>query len=331
MARILSGIKPTGNLTLGNYIGALKHFKDFQDSGEVYIFIADLHALTLPIDPEFLRNNIRDLAAFYLASGLDPQKATIFTQSSVPEHAELNAILQNYLYMGELSRMTQFKEKSRNMNDSAIGLGLFAYPVLMAADIVLYDADIVPVGEDQIQHVEITRDVVNRINKRYGKDTLVLPNYKINKVGARIMSLSDPTVKMSKSDPKGDIFLRDDMKTVRKKIMSAVTDLGNEVKYDKENKPGISNLLTIYASIKEISIEDAEAHFVGYRYGDFKREVADAVIAELEPFQNHYKEIVESKAYIPVLQEGAKRAKAIASKTLKRVQNAVGLLDIDND
>lgn len=331
MARILSGIKPTGNLTLGNYIGALKHFKDFQDSGEVFIFIADLHALTLPIDPEFLRNNTRDLAAFYLASGLDPEKATIFTQSSVPQHAELNAIVQNYLYMGELSRMTQFKEKSKHMNESAIGLGLFAYPVLMAADIILYDADIVPVGEDQVQHVEITRDLVNRMNKRYGKDTLVLPNYKINKVGARIMSLSDPTVKMSKSDPKGDIFLKDDMKTVRKKIMSAVTDLGCEVKYDKENKPGISNLLVIYASMKEISIEEAEAHFQGYRYGDFKREVADAVVAELEPFQAKYREIIESKSYLPVLQKGAEKARAIAQKTLKRVQNAVGLLNIDND
>ncbi|MBO5528699.1 MAG: tryptophan--tRNA ligase, partial [Bacilli bacterium] len=289
------------------------------------------HALTLPIDPEFLRNNTRDLAAFYLASGLDPEKATIFTQSSVPQHAELNAIVQNYLYMGELSRMTQFKEKSKHMNESAIGLGLFAYPVLMSADIILYDADIVPVGEDQVQHVEITRDLVNRMNKRYGKDTLVLPNYKINKVGARIMSLSDPTVKMSKSDPKGDIFLKDDMKTVRKKIMSAVTDLGCEVKYDKENKPGISNLLVIYASMKEISIEEAEAHFQGYRYGDFKREVADAVVAELEPFQAKYREIIESKSYLPVLQKGAEKARAIAQKTLKRVQNAVGLLNIDND
>lgn len=329
MARILSGIKPTGNLTLGNYIGALKHFKDFQESGEVFIFIADLHALTLPIDPEFLRNNIRDLAAFYLASGLDPKKATIFTQSSVSEHAELNAILQNFLYMGELSRMTQFKEKAQHMKESAIGLGLFAYPVLMASDIVLYDANIVPVGEDQVQHVEITRDVVNRINHRYGEGTLILPEYKINKVGARIMSLSNPLVKMSKSDPKGDIFLADPMPVVRKKIMSAVTDLGNEVKYDKENKPGISNLLTIYAAIKEISIEEAEAHFVGYRYGDFKKEVADAVIAELEPFQARYRAIVESGEYLDVLREGAQRAKAIASKTLKRVQTAVGLLNLN--
>lgn len=329
MTRILSGIKPTGNLTLGNYIGALKHFKDFQDSGEVFIFIADLHALTLPIDPETLRANTRDLAAFYLASGLDPEKTAIFVQSSVPQHAELNAILQNYLYMGELSRMTQFKEKSAHMKESAIGLGLFAYPVLMAADIVLYDADIVPVGEDQVQHVEITRDVVNRMNHRYGEKTLVLPNYKINKVGARIMSLSDPTVKMSKSDPKGDIFLKDPMNVVRKKIMSAVTDLGNEVKYDKENKPGISNLLTIYAALKEISLEEAEAHFVGYRYGDFKKEVADTVIAELEPFQARYQQIIEDKSYLTALRNGAEKARAIAQQTLKRVQNAVGLLDID--
>lgn len=331
MTRILSGIKPTGNLTLGNYIGALKHFKDFQDSGEVFIFIADLHALTLPIDPAALRQNTIDLAAFYLASGLDPKKTTIFVQSSVPQHAELNAILQNYLYMGELSRMTQFKEKSAHMKDSAIGLGLFAYPVLMAADIVLYDADIVPVGEDQVQHVEITRDLVNRMNKRYGEKTLVLPNYKINKVGARIMSLSNPTVKMSKSDPKGDIFLTDPMNVVRKKIMSAVTDLGSEVKYDKENKPGISNLLSIYASLKEVSIEEAEAHFVGYRYGDFKKEVADAVVEELEPFQQRYQQIVADKSYLPVLQEGAKKAAEIASKTLKRVQKAVGLLTLDEE
>jgi tryptophanyl-tRNA synthetase len=330
MKRILSGIKPTGNLTLGNYIGALKHFKDFQDSGDVYIFIADLHALTLPIDPAFLNENTRDLAAFYLASGLDPKKATIFTQSSVPAHAELNAIIQNYLYMGELSRMTQFKEKSAKMADSAIGLGLFAYPVLMAADIVLYDADIVPVGEDQIQHVELTRDLVNRMNKRYG-EILRLPNYQVNKVGARIMSLSDPSVKMSKSDPKGDIFLKEDFASMRKKIMSAVTDSGNEIKYDPDQKPGISNLLTIYASLKEISLSEAEAHFQGFRYGDFKKAVADAVIEELTPFKARYEQIIADKSYLPVLRDGAKKASLIANATLKRVQNAVGLLNIDED
>ena len=328
--RILTGIKPTGQLTLGNYIGVLKNLPKMMDRGECIFFIADLHALTLPIEPETLRQNSIDLASFYLAAGLDPKKVTLFLQSSVSEHAELNAIMQNYLYMGELSRMTQFKDKASKMNESAIGLGLFAYPVLMACDIILYDSDVVPVGEDQVQHVEITRDLVNRFNNRYGK-VLNMPKYELRKVGARIMSLSDPTVKMSKSDPKGDIFLKDDMKTVRKKIMSAVTDLGNEVKYDKENKPGISNLLTIYASIKEISIEDAEAHFVGYRYGDFKKEVADAVVAELEPFQQRYQSIIDSKEYLPVLRDGAKKAKVIAEKTLKRVQNAVGFLDIDND
>lgn len=326
--RILSGIKPTGNLTLGNYIGALKHFKDFQDSGEVFIFIADLHALTLPIDPEFLRENTKDVASFYLASGLDPKKTTIFLQSSVSEHAELNAILQNYLYMGELSRMTQFKDKSAKLKQSAIGLGLFAYPVLMASDIVLYDADVVPVGEDQIQHVELTRDLVKRFNARYG-EVLVEPKYQMNKVGARIMSLTDPSVKMSKSDPKGDIFLKDDLSLIKKKIMSAKTDSGTEVKFDKENKPGISNLLTIYASMKGKSVEEAEVEFASARYGDFKKAVAEAVIDEIGPFQERYRRIRESGEYLSVLREGAQKAKQIAHQTLKRVQKAVGLLDID--
>ena len=325
--RILTGIKPTGQLTLGNYIGVLKRLPQMMERGECIFFIADLHALTLPIDPEVLRQNTIDLASFYLAAGLDPERVTLFLQSSVSEHAELNAIMQNYLYMGELSRMTQFKDKASKMNESAIGLGLFAYPVLMACDIVLYDAAIIPVGEDQVQHVEITRDLVNRFNNRYGK-ILKMPNYELRKVGARIMSLSDPTVKMSKSDPKGDIFLKDDMKTVRKKIMSAVTDLGCEVKYDPENKPGISNLLTIYAALKDISIEEAEKEFVGKRYGEFKTAVADVVVAELEPFQKRYQEIVETKAYEKVLRDGAVKAKAMAKPTLERVQQAIGLLKI---
>ena len=325
--RILTGIKPTGQLTLGNYIGVLRNLPKMSERGECIFFIADLHALTLPIEPETLRQNSIDLASFYLAAGLDPKKVTLFLQSSVSEHAELNAILQNYLYMGELSRMTQFKDKASKMNESAIGLGLFAYPVLMASDIVLYDSDVIPVGEDQIQHVEITRDLVNRFNNRYGK-VLQMPKYEVRKVGARIMSLSDPTVKMSKSDPKGDIFLKDDMKTVRKKIMSAVTDTGCEVKYDPENKPGISNLLTIYAAIKDMSIEDAEKEFVGKRYGEFKTAVADVVVAELEPFQKRYQEIIETKAYEKVLRDGAVKAKAMAKPTLERVQQAVGLLRI---
>ena len=328
MEKILTGIKPTGKLTLGNYIGVLKNIRALQERGECYLFIADLHALTLPIEPEELRQNSIDIAAFYLASGLDPKKATLFLQSSVSAHAEANAIFQNYLYMGELSRMTQFKDKSAKMKESAIGLGLFAYPVLMAGDIVLYDADIVPVGEDQKQHVELTRDLVNRFNNRYG-EVLKMPKPEMNKVGRRIMSLSDPTVKMSKSDPKGDIFLKDDIKVIRKKIMSAVTDLGSEVKYDPENKPGISNLLTIYAAMKDVSIEEAEKHFEGKRYGEFKGEVADAVIEVIEPLQQRYQQIIDSKSYLEVLREGAERANKLANQTLRRIQKAVGLLQID--
>ncbi|MCQ2800803.1 MAG: tryptophan--tRNA ligase [Bacilli bacterium] len=323
--RILTGIKPTGQLTLGNYIAVLKNLRKMNDRGECFIFIADLHALTLPIEPDVLRQNSIDLAAFYLAAGLDPEKNALFLQSSVSAHAELNAIMQNYLYMGELSRMTQFKDKSAKLKENAIGLGLFAYPVLMACDIVLYDATTIPVGEDQVQHIELTRDLVNRINNRYG-EILTMPKAELRKVGKRIMSLSDPTVKMSKSDPKGDIFLKDDPAVIRKKIMSAVTDLGCEVKYDEENKPGISNLLQIYCCMKDISIEEAEQRFVGYRYGDFKKAVADAVIEELEPFQQRYREIVANKSYEKALQEGAKKASVIANQTLKRVQKAIGLL-----
>ena len=323
--RILTGIKPTGQLTLGNYIAVLKNLKNMNDRGECFIFIADLHALTLPIDPEVLRQNSIDLAAFYLAAGLDPKKNALFLQSSVSAHAELNAIMQNYLYMGELSRMTQFKDKASKMKESAIGLGLFAYPVLMACDIVLYDATTIPVGEDQVQHIELTRDLVNRINNRYG-EILTMPKAELRKVGKRIMSLSDPTVKMSKSDPKGDIFLKDEPAVIRKKIMSAVTDMGCEVKYDEENKPGISNLIQIYCCMKDISIEEAEKRFEGYRYGDFKKAVADAVIEELEPFQARYKEIVANKSYEEALKEGAEKASKIANQTLKRVQKAVGLL-----
>ncbi len=325
MKRILSGIKPTGQLTLGNYIGALSHFKEYQDDSEPFIFIADLHALTLPIEPEELRKNSRDIAAFYLASGLDPKKATIFLQSAVPAHAELNAIVQNYLYMGELRRMTQFKDKAAKLKETAIGLGLFAYPVLMAADIILYDADEVPVGEDQSQHVELCRELVKRMNHRYG-DILRMPKAVVPKVGARIMSLTDPSKKMSKSDPKGDIFLLDDPKAMRKKIMGAKTDMGPTVTLDPLEKPGIHNLLTIYASLDGISLEEATHRFDGYRYGDFKKAVADKLDEVMIPFRKRYDEIVESGSYREVLRDGAKRAIEVAEKTLRRVQEAVGLL-----
>lgn len=324
MDHILSGIKPTGQLTLGNYIGAISKFVKLQDNGESFLFIADLHALTLPIDPEVLHENSRDLAAFYLAAGLDPEKANIFLQSDVSAHSELAIILQNYLYMGELSRMTQFKDKSSKMKEEAIGLGLFAYPVLMAADIVLYDSKVIPVGEDQVQHVELARDLVKRFNNRYG-DVLVMPKAEVAKVGARIMSLSDPTKKMSKSDPKGDIYLKDEPAVIRKKIMSAVTDMEAHVHYDPEKQPGISNLMTIMSSLTGKSFDEIEKEFEGKGYGDFKRAVADAVVGVLEPLQNRKKEIIESGLVDKVLEKGAKRANEIASEVLARVQKAVGL------
>lgn len=324
MDHILSGIKPTGQLTLGNYIGAIKNFARVQNEGEAFLFIADLHALTLPIEPADLNKNSRDIAAYYLAAGLNPNKATIFLQSDVHAHSELAIILQNYLYMGELSRMTQFKDKSSKMKEEAIGLGLFAYPVLMAADIVIYDSKRIPVGEDQTQHVELARDLVKRFNNRYG-DVLVMPKAEVAKVGKRIMSLSDPTKKMSKSDPKGDIYLSDDVNVTRKKIMSAVTDMEAHVHYDPEKQPGISNLMTIMSALTDKSFEEIEKEFEGKGYGDFKRAVADAVVAEMEPYKARYEEIIKSGLVDKVLKEGAERASKIANATLARVQKAVGL------
>ena len=322
---VLSGIKPTGQLQLGNYIGALRNFAKYQDDNEVFVFIADLHALTLPIDPQVLYNNTRDIVAFYLACGLDPEKATIFLQSQVPAHSELGTILGTSAYMGDMTRMTHFKEKASKLNEKSIGLGLFTYPVLMAADILLYNAETVPVGEDQKQHVELCRNLAERFNHRYKEEVFVVPTPVINKTGARIMSLSDPTKKMSKSDPKGDIFLNDNINDVRKKIMRAVTDLEAEVRYDKENKPGISNLLTIYSCLKNITIEEAEKEFVGCNYGTFKKAVADVVCATLEDLQTKYHQIIESGIIDEVLEKGAERASKIANETIRRVKKVVGL------
>jgi tryptophanyl-tRNA synthetase len=324
MATVLSGIKPTGQLTLGNYIGALKRFPTFQSEHQPFIFIADLHALTLPIDPIVLKNNALSIAAFYLAAGLDPEKSTIFLQSQVSAHAELNAILQNFIYMGELSRMTQFKEKSLLLNESAIGLGLFSYPVLMASDILLYNAEIIPVGDDQIQHIELARDLVKRFNNRYG-NILKMPKAEVSKLGSRIMSLSDPTKKMSKSDPKGNIDLSEDLKSVRKKIMSAVTDSGSTIEFNPETKPGISNLLTIYASLKDLSIQDAQLEVQTLTYGAFKTLVADTVVLTLGNLQTKYQSIIDSGYVFDVLEKGRKKAETIANKTLIDVKKAVGL------
>jgi tryptophanyl-tRNA synthetase len=324
MAKVLSGIKPTGQLTLGNYLGALKHFPSYQQAHQPFIFIADLHALTLPIDPVELKQNTLDLAAFYLACGLDPNQSTLFLQSQVSAHAELNVILQNYIYMGELSRMTQFKDKIQQQKEAAIGLGLFTYPVLMASDILLYDASLVPVGEDQVQHLELTRDLVTRFNNRYGP-ILTMPKAQLTQVGSRIMSLSDPTKKMAKSEPKGNIELKEDLQSIRKKIMSAVTDSQSVIRYDEKEKPGISNLLSIYAGIKDLTIAQAEMQFQGQTYGQFKQAVSDAVTTTIQTLQSRYQAIVTSGAVYDVLAQGAKRAQTVANATLQRVKKAVGL------
>ena len=324
--RMLSGIKPTGQLHLGNYIGALSHFVEYQDEYEMIAFIANLHCITVPQDPEVLHKNLRDCVAMYLACGLDPDKATIFLQTDVKEHAQLGYIMCCHTYLGELNRMTQFKDKCAKGETNLSG-GLYTYPSLMAADILLYSPDYVPVGEDQKQHVELTRDLANRMNNRYGK-LFTVPEPVVPKVGARIMSLSDPTKKMSKSDEtnKGCIYLLDTPKQARKKIMSAVTDSLNQVKFDPENQPGISNLMQIMSSLQNNRpMADIEKEFEGKGYGDFKRAVADVVVARLEEIQARYNEVMESDLIEKTLAKGAAYASSIASKKLEEVQHAIGM------
>ena len=330
MKRMLSGIKPTGRVTLGNYIGAIKPFVSFQDDYEMIIFVANLHSMTIYQEPKDLRQNTKDLIALYLAAGLDPEKVTLFLQSDVKEHAQLGWYLNCMVSMGELSRMTQYKmqvEKAKARKDTSIGAGIFNYPSLMNADILMYDPDYVPVGEDQKQHVELTRDVAIRMNNRYG-DLFKVPEPLIPKVGARIMSLSDPSKKMSKSDEtnKGCIYLLDDLKTARKKIMSAKTDSLNQIKFDPENQPGVANLMQILSSLSDNRpMADIEAEFAGKGYGDLKRAVADKVCAELEMIQARYQKIIESDMIETVLKEGAEKARAMAQPKLAKVQRAIGM------
>lgn len=324
--RMVSGIKPTGKLTLGNYIGAIKQFVSYQDEYDLIVFIADLHSLTLPIDPNALRENTKDLIAIYLACGLDPNKVIIFRQSDVHEHAELGYILACNSNMGELHRMTQFKDKTSKLgsNDS-IPTGIFIYPTLMAADILLYDTDYVPVGLDQKQHVELTRDIAIRFNHNYG-DTFKIPEPVIAKRGAKIYSLSDPTKKMSKSESdKGTIYLLDDLNVNRKKIMSAVTDMENKVKYDPINQPGISNLLTIMSTLTNESIDDISKKYENGGYGNFKKAVADVVINELSKLIEKVNEIKKSNIIDFVLSSGAKKASELAQKKLSLVYQKIGL------
>lgn len=324
MKTIFSGIQPSGVITLGNYIGAMKQFVELQHDYNCYFCIADQHAITVPQDRLVLRKNIRSLAAFYLAVGIDPNKSTLFIQSEVPAHAQAGWILQCIAYIGELERMTQFKDKSAGKE--AVSAGLLTYPPLMAADILLYSTDIVPVGEDQKQHIELTRDLAERFNKRYG-DIFTIPEARIPKIGARIMSLTDPTKKMSKSDPnqKSYITLLDDAKTIEKKVKSAVTDSEGTIRYDKENKPGVSNLLMIYSILANEPIEQLEARYVGKGYGEFKADVAEAIINTLTPIQEKYYELMESTKLDDILDEGAEKANRVASKMLKKMENAIGL------
>lgn len=324
---ILSGIQATGNLTLGNYLGAIQNWVKMQEEYDCYYMIADLHSLTVRNDPEVLRKRALQVLAIYIAAGLDPEKNTIFLQSHVEAHTKLNWILNCYTYMGELNRMTQFKDKSAKHADN-INSGLFTYPVLMAADILAYNADLVPVGEDQKQHLEITRDIAQRFNSIYGQ-TFVIPEPFIRKQGARIMGLQDPTAKMSKSTTNLNdvIFLSDTPDEICQKLKKAVTDSENCVKYDKENKPGVSNLMTIYGLLEEKSMEDVEKEFEGKGYGEFKKSTAEAIVKKIQPLNEKYQELLQNPQELrKVYEKGAQKAQERAEKIVNDVYQKVGLI-----
>ena len=326
---MLSGIKPTGDLTLGSYLGAVKNWVERADQYDNYYFMADLHALTTRNNPADLRRRTLEQLAQYVACGLDPQKNTLFIQSHVPAHAELGWILNCYTMFGELSRMTQFKDKSAKNADNING-GLFTYPALMAADILLYQPDFVPVGEDQKQHVELTRDVAQRFNNLYG-ETFRMPEPFIPKVGARVMDLLNPTSKMSKSDEIGNgrICLMDAPEDIMRKFKRAVTDSDTErcVRYDPENKPGVANLMSIYAAVSGKSFQEIEAEFDGKGYGAFKPAVGEAVVETLRPIREEAQRIMKDKGYLEAMcRDGAERASYIAEKTLRKVKKKVGLV-----
>ncbi len=321
---IFSGIQPSGVLTIGNYIGALRHFSELQDAYSCIYCIVDEHAITVRQNPADLRRRCLELAAIYLASGLDPEKCLIYCQSHVSAHAELAWILNCFTYMGELNRMTQFKDKSAKHADN-INAGLFTYPVLMAADILLYQANKVPVGSDQKQHLEITRDIAQRFNAIYG-DVFTVPEPLITGVGARIMSLQEPTRKMSKSDPEETfISLLDDADAIRRKIRRAVTDSDGEIRFDPENKPGVSNLISIISSLSDQSTDAVCAELSGRGYGDLKARATDCVVAALTPLQAEYKRLIADRQYLlDLLLDNAEKASFLATKTLRKVQKKIG-------
>lgn len=326
MKRLLSGIKPTGELTLGNYIGAISQFVKMQKDYESFVFVADLHALTVYNDPCELRRRVKDIVAVYLACGLDPKYTTLFIQSENMYHANLSWVLECNSYMGELSRMTQYKDKSKGKGNEAISCGLFTYPALMAADILIYDADVVPVGIDQKQHVELARNLAERFNNKYG-ETFKVPEPIVPKEGAKIYDLQNPVKKMSKTDEsgKGCIMLLEDVASARKKIMSAVTDSESKVYYDKDNKPGISNLLVIYSSLKGVTIEEAEAEFKNANYGEFKKCVADVVEEFLTRLQTKYKEVVDNGIADTILNESNEKVRKIAEAKVVEVFSKIGV------
>ncbi|MEE1201068.1 MAG: tryptophan--tRNA ligase [Christensenellales bacterium] len=323
--RIFSGIQPTGNLTLGNYIGALRNFSLLQDEYDCLYSIVDLHALTVRQNPAELRKACLRTMALFLASGLDPEKNIIYFQSQVAQHAELAWLLDCFTYMGELSRMTQFKDKSAKHADN-INCGLFAYPVLMAADILLYQTDLVPIGADQKQHLELSRDIAERFNGIFG-DVFTIPDGYFPKVGARVMSLQEPTRKMSKSDPEDTyIALLDKPEVIRKKVRRAVTDCDNSVVFDPKNKPGVANLMSILSALTGQSMEEITAGYDGQGYGRFKDAVADSVISVLEPIQQEYERISADKAYLQsVMDSGRERASALAHRTMLKVRKKLGI------
>ena len=322
--RILSGAQPTGNLHIGNYLGAIKNWVAFQEEYDSFFCIVNLHAITLPQDPAVLRQKTLDVARYYLAAGVDPEKATLFIQSDVPEHAELTWILSCISRMGELERMTQFKDKGKGNTERA-GVGLFTYPVLMAADILLYQTDLVPVGQDQKQHLELTRDLAERFNRDFG-ETFKVPEPYIPPVGASIKSLQDPAKKMSKSDENlnGAVFLMDDQDTVTKKIKRAVTDSGTTIEFNEE-RPAISNLLSIYQLLTDKSPEESVAHFEGKGYGHFKTELAEVVVEFLRPFQERVHRF-DDETLLGILKPGAEKARSVASETLKAVYQRMGIV-----
>ncbi len=328
MKRVFSGVQPTGELHLGNYI-TMRQFLKQQDDKDCFYCVVDLHSITIPKDPKILYKNCMSLAAFYIAIGLDPKKVTLFLQSQVSAHAELAWLLQCNSYMGELNRMTQFKDKSATQK--SVTTGLFTYPVLMAADILLYDTDLVPVGIDQKQHMELARNLAERFNTKYG-ETFVVPDSLIQKNGAKIMALDNPEAKMSKSHENihSKITMVDSASKIKKSIMKATTDSDASVRFDEVNKAGISNLMTIYSQLGNISIEDIESKYSGVGYGEFKKDLVDVIVSVLEPIQKRHDEILNSSELNTILKQGAERANDISQKTLDRAKKNMGFILTDN-